>query len=33
MVFAKFILAIFLGELILCSFYVFFAGYVWNMHF
>jgi uncharacterized membrane protein YdjX (TVP38/TMEM64 family) len=33
MAFAKFIPALFLGELTLCSFYIFFAGYVWNMHF
>lgn len=33
MLFAKFIVAIFLGELILCSFYVFFAGFVWDLAF
>jgi uncharacterized membrane protein YdjX (TVP38/TMEM64 family) len=33
MVFAKFILAIFLGELVLCSFYIFFGGYIRNLAF
>ena len=33
MVFAKFILAIFLGELVLCSSYIFLGGYIRNLAF